>query len=132
MAMADSRSYVPDWLFRTLQRAGLRVESGTTPSSLTIRLEGSRPIVFDVLRLPVLSFERAQQIVESTRGQSPEPRVLLAIGQLSARTRDTLRAASCSWAEELTGIVYVVGPGLFVNVNRELNSEGRRESRAHA
>jgi hypothetical protein len=97
-----------------------------------IRLEGSRPMEFDVLRLPVLSLERAQQLVESARSRSPEPRVLLAIRQLSDRTRDTLRAASCSWAEELTGVVHVVGPGLFVNVNRELNSEGRRESRERA
>src|ERR1035441_9477126 len=128
----NPRSSAPDWLFRTLQRAGLRVESGATPSSLMIRLEGSRPTEFDVLRFPVLSLERAQQIVESARSRNPEARVLLAIRQLSDRTREMLRAARCSWAEELTGIVHVVGPGLFVNVNRELHSEGRRESEARA
>ena len=129
--VANLRSSVPDWLFRTLQRAGLRVESGATPSSLMICLEGSRPLEFDVLRYPVLSLERAQQVVESTRSR-PEAQVLLAIRQLSDRTRDMLRAASYSWAEELTGNVHVVGPGLFVNVNREQHSEARRESGVRA
>jgi hypothetical protein len=61
--MANQRSSAPDWLFRTLQRAGLRVESGRTPESLIVRLQDSKPIEFDVLAFAVLSLERAQEIV---------------------------------------------------------------------
>src|SRR5947209_1958238 len=101
---ANQRCSVPDWLFRTLQRAGLRVESGHTPASLMIRLEGATPLEFDVLSFPVLSLERAQEIIQSSRGGNPKARPLLAIRHLSERTREVLRTCGFSWAEEVTGI----------------------------
>src|SRR5437773_1253392 len=114
---ANQRSSAPDWLFRTLQRAGLRVESGRTPESLIVRLQDSKPIEFDVLAFPVLSLERAQEIVRSIPARNPKARFLLAIRQLSERTREMLRTSGCSWAEELSGIVHIVAPGLLINVN---------------
>lgn len=129
---ANQRSSAPDWLFRTLQRAGLRVESGHTSSSLLIQLEGSRPIEFGVLLFPVLSLERAQELVQNLRGPNPKTRFLFAIRQLSERTREMLRTSGCSWAEELTGIVHIVAPGLLVNVNGISNSKLRSESAVRA
>lgn len=129
--MANQRSLAPDWLFRTLQRAGLRVESGRTSASLSIRLEGSAPIEFDVLNFPVLSLERAEQIAQRA-GQNPETPVLLAIRHLSERTREMLHASGCSWAEEATGIVHIVAPGLLVNVNQSSKAERRPESAVRA
>src|ERR1035441_82288 len=123
---ANQRSSAPDWLFRTLQRAGLRVESGHTSSSLLIQLEGSRPIEFGVLLFPVLSLERAQELVQNLRGPNPKTRFLFAIRQLSERTREMLRTSGCSWAEELTGIVHIVAPGLLVrSEERRVGKEGR-------
>jgi Glycoside hydrolase family 2 C-terminal domain 5 len=55
------------------------VESGHTSSSLLIQLEGSRPIEFGVLLFPVLSLERAQELVQNLRGPNPKTRFLFAI-----------------------------------------------------
>jgi len=129
---ANRRSSAPNWLFRTLQRAGLHVESGRTPASLIIRLPDSKPIEFDVLAFPVLSLEKAQEIVQSLSARNPKARLLLAISQLSERTREVLRTVGCSWAEELSGIVHIVAPGLLVNVNASLNSERQPESPVRA
>ncbi len=130
--MANRRSSAPDWLFHTLQRAGLRVESGRTPASLIIRLQDSEPLEFDVLTFPVLSLERAQEIVQSMPARNPKARFLLAIRQLSERSREMLRTSACSWAEELSGIVHIVAPGLLVNVNASLNSKRQPESTVRA
>lgn len=129
---ANHRSSLPDWLFRTLQGAGLRVEPGQTFTSLLIRLEGSRPVEFEVASFPVLSMERAQEVIEGTRQHSPKARLLLAIRHLSQRTREMLRTWGCSWVEEATGIVHLVAPGLLVNVNGTSISESRPESGVRA
>jgi hypothetical protein len=130
--MAKQRSSAPDWLFRTLQQAGLRVESGSTPESLIVRLQGSKPIEFHVLAFPVLSLERAQEVVRSALVLNPKARSLLAIRQLSERTREMLRTSGCSWAEELSGIVHIVAPGLLVNLNAISISERQPESAVRA
>ena len=129
--MMANQKPAPDWLFRTLQQAGLRVESGDTSASVKIRLQGSKPIEFDVLTFPVLSLEKAQEIVQSMPARNPKSQFLLAIRQLSERTREMLRT-SCSWAEELSGIVHIVAPGQLVNVKASLNSERQRESAVRA
>lgn len=130
--VANQRSSVPDWLFRTLQQAGLRVESGATSASVRIWLQDSKPIEFDVLTFPVLSLERAQEIVQSIPARIPKAQFLLAIRQLSERTREMLRTNTCSWAEELSGIVHIVAPGLLVNVDASSNSKRQRESAVRA
>jgi len=114
--VANQKSPAPDWLFRTLQQAGLRVESGKSTRSLRVRLEGSRPIEFDVFSVPVLSLERAEEWIETVRGRNSKARPLLAVRHLSERARDRLHASGSSWAEEATGSVHVVAPGLLVNV----------------
>lgn len=122
---ANHRSSLPDWLFRTLQRAGLHAEPGQTPASLLIRLEGSKPVEFEVVSFPILSLERAHEMILGTRRHNPKARLLLAIRHLSERTREILLTWGCSWAEEATGIVHVAAPGLLVNVNGALISELR-------
>lgn len=129
---ANHRSSLPDWLFRTLQRVGLRAEPGQTPASLLIGIEGSRPVEFDVASFPVLSLERAQEMTEGARRHHRKARLLLAIRHLSARTREMLHTRGCSWAEEATGIVHVVAPGLLVNVNGVMLSELRPQTAARA
>src|SRR5438309_7625649 len=90
------------------------VEPGQTPSTVAVHLDGCEPIKFDILNFPVLSLERAGEVAGPNRVQNPGKRLLLASRQLSARTREMLRTAGLSWAEELTGVCHLVGPGLLV------------------
>jgi hypothetical protein len=108
------------------------VEPGGTSASIKIRLQDSKPIELDVLTFPVLSLERTQEIVQSIPARNPKKQFLLAVRQLSERTREMLRTSTCSWAEELSGIVHIVGPGLLVNVNAGSNSKRQRESAVRA
>lgn len=126
------RSSVPDWLFRTLQKVGLRVEPGQTPSTVAVHLDGCEPIKFDILNFPVLSLERAREVAGPNRVQNSGKRLLLASRQLSARTREMLRTDGLSWAEELTGVCHLVGPGLLVDVGGSVDLERRPESPARA
>jgi hypothetical protein len=127
-----TRSPVPDWLFRTLQHAGLRAEPGQTATSLSIRVQGSSPVEFEVVRFPVLSLERAQQSIEAARRRRSRARLLLAVRQLSERTRELLSTSNCSWVEEATGNIYLVAPGLLVKVSVAVISESRSRAVARA
>ena len=129
---ANRRSSVPDWLFRTLQRAGMRVEPASTPASLIIRLPDSKPIEFDVVAFPVLSLERAEEMIRNMSARNPKARSLLAIRQLSVRAREVLQANACSWVEELSGIVHLAAPGLLVHVTARLDPEHQPESAVRA
>jgi hypothetical protein len=117
-----------DWLLRTLQRLeGLQARQGARASSLVVRVNGSSPVVFNARFFPVLSRERANDLVkEGQAGPRQKHRPLLATRQLSEPTRELFRNAGVSWVEQLTGVCRLVGPGLLVEVRAEDISQRRK------
>ncbi len=67
--------------------------------------------------MPVLSRERAADLVSRIAGQPP-PFSLIATRRLSEPTRAFLRSAAFSWAEQSTGALRLAAPGLLVEVTR--------------
>ena len=119
-----------DWILRALQGfQGLRAQAGPSPASVSVFVNGSdRPIPFEVRYFPVLSRERAIDLVKESRTRSKRRhRLLLATRQLSEATRELLRSEGVSWAEQLSNVCRLVAPGLLVEVKAEDVSR-RRDS----
>lgn len=118
-----------DWLLRTLQRLeGLQARQGAHPSSIVALVNGSAPVVFNVRHFPVLSRERAKELVKEAQAlPRQEDRPLLATRQLAEPTRELFRQAGVSWMEQLTGVCRLVGPGLLVEVKAEDTFQRRKE-----
>ena len=127
MVVSRTRSSA-DWLIRTLQRLeGLQARKGARASSIIVRVHGSAPIAFNVRYLPVLSRERAKELVQEGQVLPRQKyRPLLATRLLSEPTRELLRKAGVSWVEQLTGVSRLVGPGLLVEVKAEDISQRRK------
>lgn len=133
MIVSRTRSSA-DWLIRTLRRLeGLQVRQGARASSIVVLVNGSAPVVFSVRYFPVLSRERANELVQQGQalpGQRDRP--LLATRQLSEPTRELFRKAGVSWVEQLTGVCRLVGPGLLVEVKTEDVSQQSRSPSVRA
>lgn len=133
MVISRTRSSA-DWLLRTLRRLeGLQARQGARTSSIVVRVNGSAPVVFDVRYFPVLSRERAAELVKEGRAlPRQEDRPLLATRQLSEPARELFRKAGVSWMEQLTGVCRLVGPGLLVEVKTEDISQQRKSASVRA
>ena len=110
-------------LSRMLQRVeGLEVHPGSEPNSLSIRVNAGRRTSFEVLSIPVLSQEKADELVrvwqDSAVSASHRYR-LIATQHLSSATRELLRENGISWIEERTGTCRLFAPGLLVDVKLE-------------
>ncbi len=114
MVVVGKRSS-PGWLLRTLQRLkGLQIRQDTRSSSIHVFVNGSAPAVFEVRYFPVLSRERATELIKGEALPQSGKRILLATRRLAEPTRELLREAGISWVEQLTGVCRLVSPGLLV------------------
>ncbi len=86
-----------------LQRVeGLEVHPGSEPDSLSVSVNAGRRTRFEVLSIPVLSQEKADELVrvwhDSAVSASHRYR-LIATRHLSSATRELLRENGISWIE---------------------------------
>jgi len=92
-----------------------------------VRVNGSAPVVFNARFFPVLSRERANELVKEVQAAPRQKhRPLLATRQLSEPTRELFRKAGVSWVEQLTGVCRLVGTGMLVEVKAEDISQRRK------
>jgi hypothetical protein len=89
---------------RMLHRVeGLEVHPGSEPDSLSLNVNAGRRANFEVLSIPVLSQEKADELVrvwqDSAHSASRRSR-LIATRYLSSATRELLRENGISWIEE--------------------------------
>ena len=106
---------------------GLKVRPGARTSSIVVRVNGSAPVVFNARFFPVLSRERANELVKEVQAAPRQKhRPLLATRQLSEPTRELFRKAGVSWVEQLTGVCRLVGTGMLVEVKAEDISQRRK------
>jgi len=117
------RESIPDWLSRMLQQVdGLEAHAGPGLDCISVIVNGGRATVFDVVAIPVLSQEKANELIRTWRNSGPNStrhQRLIATRHLSSATRDLLREEGISWAEEGTGICRLFAPGLLVDVRIE-------------
>ncbi len=100
---------------------------GARTSSIVVRVNGSAPVVFNARFFPVLSRERANELVKEVQAAPRQKhRPLLATRQLSEPTRELFRKAGVSWVEQLTGVCRLVGTGMLVEVKAEDISQRRK------
>jgi len=103
------------------------VRPGARTSSIVVRVNGSAPVVFNARFFPVLSRERANELVKEVQAAPRQKhRPLLATRQLSEPTRELFRKAGVSWVEQLTGVCRLVGTGMLVEVKAEDISQRRK------
>jgi len=127
--MSD-RTSVPDWLFRILRQVtGLQVELGAHSKELSIAVSGGSATTFECVHMPVISQERANDLIAQRRS-SPRhwPILLLATRQLGAPTRELLRRENISWVEELSGTCRLSAPGLLVDTKVATHPTNRLQS----
>ena len=129
-----AREFVPDWLFRLLQQVdGLEAHMESSHRSLSVVVNGGPRTTFEVLSIPVLSHEKADELIRTWRSSDPNSvrqHRLIATRRLSAATRELLREEGISWAEEGTGICRLFAPGLLVDVTIEHAFQGKAAVRA--
>jgi len=110
---------------------GLAVERGPRPSTLLVRIAGGKPVCFEVKNVPVLSQERAMEMIRLSRsGTRKGPcagRILITTGQLSEPMRERLREAGISWIERLSGTCRLIGPGLLVDITGKASDDRARK-----
>jgi hypothetical protein len=88
---------------------------------------------FEVLSIPVLSQEKANEVVrawQDSASSSGRRNLLIATQHLSSATRELLRENGISWVEERTGICRLFAPGLLVDV--KIEGAGQKESAIRA
>jgi predicted transcriptional regulator len=84
-------------------------------------------VAFNVQHFPVLSRERASELVkEGSALHRQKALPLLATRQLSEPTRELLRKAGMSWVEQLTGVCRLAGRGLLVEAKVDDISRQRK------
>ncbi len=109
------------------------MRQGARTSSIVVLVNGSAPVVFNVRYFPVLSRERANELVKEGQALPRQgDRPLLATRQLSEPTRELFRKAGVSWVEQLTGVCRLVGTGLLVEVKTEDISQRRKSPSVRA
>ena len=113
-----------EWLSRMLQRVeGLEVHRGSEPDSLSVSVNAGRRTNFEVLSIPVLSQEKADEPVrvwQDSAASASRRNRLIATQHLSSATRELLRENGISWIEERTGICRLFAPGLLVDVQKAM------------
>src|ERR1700685_3780012 len=102
---------------------------------MTISLnEDGRRRTFEVVPIPVFSKEKASEFIKSRELFVTEPArlPLVATRQLAEQTRESLRKAGISWAEELTGVCHLTGRGLLIDTKIRDDSERKKRSGVQA
>jgi hypothetical protein len=129
------RSPIPAWLHRLLgQIPGLHLTKNED-NTLTISLTGDgRRRTFEVVPIPVFSKEKASEFIQSRELFVTEPArmPLVATRQLAEQTRESLRKAGISWAEELTGVCHLTGRGLLIDTRIRDDSARKDKSDVQA
>jgi hypothetical protein len=114
---------VPEWLPLTLRQVeGLDAHARPDRHSVSVMVNGGRATNFEVFSIPVLSQERAKELIDKWRTSDPNSTGrdrLIATRHLSSATRGLLRENGVSWVEEGTGICRLFAPGLLVDVRIE-------------
>jgi predicted transcriptional regulator len=128
------REAVPDWLPHLLEQVeGIEAHRGSGFQSISVVVNGSRATNFDVYFLPVLSWEQAEELIRTWRDSGPNHarhHRMIATRHLSSATRELLREAGISWAEEGSGICRLSAPGLLVDTRVENVSQCQPTIRA--
>jgi hypothetical protein len=112
---------------------GLEVHPGSEPDSLCVSVKAGRRTNFEVVSIPVLSQEKADELVrvwQDSASTGSRGNKLIATQHLSSATRELLRENGTSWIEERTGICRLFAPGLLVDV--KLEGVGQKESAIRA
>jgi hypothetical protein len=104
----SAKESASEWLSGILQRVeGLDAHPGSVPDSLSVTVNGGCQTNFEVLSIPVLSQEKADELVRVWQNSAPSigrRNRLIATQHLSSATRKLLRTNGISWVEERTGI----------------------------
>ncbi len=99
------------------QVAGLEVQDGPGFQSISLVVNRGRATNFDVYFVPVLSWEKAEELLRTWHNSNLlEHHKLIATRHLASATRELLREAGISWVEESQGICHLSAPGLLVDV----------------
>ena len=97
-----------EWVSRMLQGIeGLEAHPGSEPDSLCVSVKAGHRTNFEVVSIPVLSQEKADELVRSWQDSArtgSRQNKLIATRYLSSATRELLRGNGISWIEERTGI----------------------------
>jgi len=104
------------------QVEGLDAHAKPDLHSVAVIVNGGQVTNFEVLSIPVLSQERAEELIDKWRNSDPNStrhHRLIATRHLSSATRELLRENGISWVEEGTGICRLFAPGLLVDVRIE-------------
>jgi hypothetical protein len=129
------RSSIPAWLHRLLgQIQGLHLTKNED-NTLTLTLNrDSRRRTFEVFPIPVLSKEKAAELIKERElfATDPARAPLVATRQLAEQTRELLRKSGISWAEELTGVCHLTGRGLLIDTRIRDDSERKDRSAVQA
>ena len=123
-----------EWVSRMLQGIeGLEAHPGSEPDSLCVSVKAGHRTNFEVVSIPVLSQEKADELVRSWQDSArtgSRQNKLIATRYLSSATRKLLRGNGISWIEERTGICRLFASGLLVDV--KLEGVGQKESAIRA
>lgn|GEM_PF-1274695 len=119
----SAKESATEWVSGILQRVeGLDAHPGSAPDSLSVTANGGRQTTFEILSIPILSQEKADELVRAWQNSGPSidrPNRLIATQQSSLATRELLRINGISWVERRTGICRLSAPGLLVDVKVE-------------
>lgn len=119
----SAKESATEWVSGILQRVeGLHALPGSAPDSLSVTANGGRQTTFEILSIPILSQEKADELVRAWQNSGPSidrPNRLIATQQSSLATRELLRINGISWVERRTGICRLSAPGLLVDVKVE-------------
>jgi len=104
-------------------------------NTLTIVLRGdNRRRTFEVFPIAIFSKEKAADFIKGQERVSTDPAraPIIATRQLGEQTRELLRKAGISWAEELTGVCHLSGRGLLIDTTIRDDSERNNRSAIQA
>lgn len=107
-----------DWILRYLrQLAPVTVRATTRDEGydLAISVEDGREHHFDIKNMLSLSHEKARGLLGMWRPRTSRIRLLLAVPELAAPTREFLREERISWIERDTGVCFIIAPGLYID-----------------
>lgn len=125
------RESIPNWLPPMLEQVdGVEVRPGPTLRSISIKVNDGRLTSFEILNIPVLSQEDANEVIRRLHESNPDSarfHRLIATKHLSSATRQLLRNAGISWVEERTGTCRLLAPGLLVDVRIEATRQRNAE-----
>ena len=112
-----ARPNVPGWVRRRIRALPNVEDVRVSGSNLRLIPEGGKPVDYAVVLRSVLAAPDLEDLgsrTASTRNRSQH--LLVATRSLPPARRRQLAGTGVSWIERSTGVVHLVGPGIFVHV----------------